>query len=149
MVCSVLVNNLGLCLAGASHLTPIQGHMTSYMRQVSFLLRKRGIISLDLLIAPFTEFKLYAGSDVEHINPIFSELKRLLYMAEYRCNITSIMLEMDRMLRPGGRVYIRDSVSVISELKEIASAIGWVTALHDTGEGPFSSWKILVSDKRL
>lgn len=59
------------------------------------------------------------------------------------------MLEMDRMLRPGGRAYIRDSVSVIRELQEIASAIGWVPALHDTGEGPFASWKILMCDKRL
>ena len=70
-------------------------------------------------------------------------------MAEHRCNITNIMLEVDRMLRPGGRVYIRDSVSVISELHEIAKAIGWIPALHDTGEGPFASWKVLIGDKRL
>ncbi|GMN45507.1 hypothetical protein TIFTF001_014706 [Ficus carica] len=49
------------------------------------------------------------------------------------------MLEIDRMLRPGGRVYIRDSVSVISKLHEIASAIDWVPALHDTGGGPYAS----------
>lgn len=66
-----------------------------------------------------------------------------------RCNITTIMLEIDRMLRPGGRVYILDLVYVISELHEIASAIGWVPALHDTGEGPYASRKILIGDKRL
>lgn len=59
------------------------------------------------------------------------------------------MLEMDRLLRPGGRVYIRDSVSVIYELQEIASAMGWVPALHDTSEGPHASWKILACEKRL
>ena len=53
------------------------------------------------------------------------------------------------MLRPGGRAYIRDSVSVLGELQELASAVGWVPALHDTGEGPHASWKILISDKRL
>lgn len=66
-----------------------------------------------------------------------------------RCNITTIMLEMDRILRPGGRVYIRDSVSVINELREIANAMGWVTFLFDTGEGPHASWKLLNCEKRL
>ncbi|PON91576.1 putative methyltransferase PMT [Trema orientale] len=80
--------------------------------------------------------------DLIHAAGLFSLEKK-------RCNITSIMLEMDRMLRPGGRAYIRDSVSVIDELQEIASAIGWVPALHDTGEGPYASWKILMCDKRL
>lgn len=59
------------------------------------------------------------------------------------------MLEMDRLLRPGGRVYIRDTMSIMGELQTIASALGWVPALHDTGEGPHSSWKILMGDKRL
>lgn len=73
-----------------------------------------------------------------------------LFSAEHkRCNISTIMLEMDRLLRPGGRVYIRDSVSVIYELQEIASAMGWVPALHDTSEGPHASWKILACEKRL
>lgn len=59
------------------------------------------------------------------------------------------MLEMDRMLRLGGRVYIRDSISVMDELQEIAKAMGWVPALHDTGEGPHASWKILICEKRM
>ena len=57
------------------------------------------------------------------------------------------MLEMDRMLRPGGRVYIRDTTHVIGELEEIATALGWSTTINDVGEGPYSSWKILRSDK--
>nr|QTZ19650.1 putative methyltransferase PMT10 [Bixa orellana] len=66
-----------------------------------------------------------------------------------RCNMSTIMLEMDRMLRPGGRVYIRDSVLVMSELQAIAAAMGWVPALHDISEGPHASWKILICEKRL
>ncbi|PRQ26649.1 putative S-adenosyl-L-methionine-dependent methyltransferase [Rosa chinensis] len=73
----------------------------------------------------------------------------LFSIEQKRCNISTIILEMDRMLRPGGRVYIRDSVSVIGELHELANAVGWVPALHDTGEGPHASWKILMGDKRL
>ena len=59
------------------------------------------------------------------------------------------MLEMDRMLRPDGRVYIRDTVSVVNELHEIAVAMGWVSAVHDTSEGPHASWRLLRCDKRL
>lgn len=70
-------------------------------------------------------------------------------LSSTRCNITNIMLEMDRILRPGGRVYIRDSVSVIYELREIADAMGWVTFLFDDGEGPHASVKLLTSEKRL
>jgi hypothetical protein len=59
------------------------------------------------------------------------------------------MLEMDRMLRPDGRVYIQDTVSIIDELKEIASALGWVATQRETSEGPHSSWRILLCDKRM
>lgn len=67
---------------------------------------------------------------------------------EKRCNISSIMLEVDRILRPGGHVYIRDTVTVMDELQEIANAMGWVTILYDTGEGPHASWKLLNCEKR-
>ena len=63
--------------------------------------------------------------------------------------MSTIVLEMDRMLRPGGHVYIWDSISVMDELQEIATAMGWVPALHETGEGPHASWKILISEKRM
>ncbi|KAF5962110.1 hypothetical protein HYC85_003319 [Camellia sinensis] len=66
-----------------------------------------------------------------------------------RCNISTIMLEMDRILRPGGRVYILDTVTVIEELKDTANAMGWPTLLFDTIEGPHASSKLLISDKRL
>ncbi|KAJ7965488.1 S-adenosyl-L-methionine-dependent methyltransferases superfamily protein [Quillaja saponaria] len=82
--------------------------------------------------------------DLLHAAGLFSvEEKR------HKCNISTIMLEMDRMLRPGGLVYIRDSVSVMGELQEIATAMGWVSALHDTSEGPHASWKIFMSEKRM
>ncbi|XP_010269090.1 PREDICTED: probable methyltransferase PMT11 [Nelumbo nucifera] len=66
-----------------------------------------------------------------------------------RCNISTIMLEMDRMLRPGGRVYIRDLRSVVDELKEIATAMGWHVVIYDTAEGPHASWRILMCEKQL
>ncbi|KAK9270383.1 hypothetical protein L1049_025962 [Liquidambar formosana] len=81
--------------------------------------------------------------DLLHAAGLFSiEQKR------HRCSISTIMLEMDRMLRPGGRVYIRDSISLMDEIQEIATSMGWVPALYDTGEGPHASWKILLCEKR-
>ncbi|XP_027335430.1 probable methyltransferase PMT11 [Abrus precatorius] len=73
----------------------------------------------------------------------------LLSVERKRCNVSSIMLEMDRILRPGGRVYIRDSLAIMDELQEIAKAIGWQVMLRDTAEGPHASYRILVCDKHL
>lgn len=66
-----------------------------------------------------------------------------------RCNMSTIMLEMDRMLRPGGHVYIRDSIDVMDELQEIGKAMGWHVTLRETAEGPHASYRILTADKRL
>ncbi|XP_059280223.1 probable methyltransferase PMT10 [Lycium ferocissimum] len=73
----------------------------------------------------------------------------LLSVERNRCNVTTIMLEMDRILRPGGRVYIRDTTPVIEELQEIANALGWVPFKYDSSEGPHSNWKLLIGEKRL
>ncbi|XP_071734505.1 probable methyltransferase PMT11 [Rutidosis leptorrhynchoides] len=73
----------------------------------------------------------------------------LFSIEQKRCNVTSIMVEMDRILRPGGRVYIRDSISVMDELEEIGRAIGWRVAVRDTAEGPHASYRVLTCDKRL
>ncbi|KAL7155811.1 hypothetical protein ABFS83_03G100900 [Erythranthe nasuta] len=73
----------------------------------------------------------------------------LFSVEQKRCNISSIVVEMDRILRPGGRVYVRDITSVINELEEIAKAVGWVTFVFDSGEGPHSNWKLLTCEKRL
>ncbi|KAI3731110.1 hypothetical protein L1987_62293 [Smallanthus sonchifolius] len=73
----------------------------------------------------------------------------LFSVEQKRCNISSIMLEMNRILRPGGHVYIRDSVVVMDELQEIGKAIGWRVTVRDTAEGPHASYRVLICDKRL
>jgi hypothetical protein len=42
-----------------------------------------------------------------------------------RCDITDIVLEMHRILRPGGTVIIRDHRDVILKVKEITDRIRW------------------------
>ncbi|XP_068329316.1 probable methyltransferase PMT11 [Pyrus communis] len=66
-----------------------------------------------------------------------------------RCDISTIMLEMDRMLRPGGRVYIRDSLSIMDELQAIGNAMGWRVSIRDTSEGPHASYRLFIAEKRL
>ncbi|KAG9452237.1 hypothetical protein H6P81_005141 [Aristolochia fimbriata] len=78
--------------------------------------------------------------DLLHASGLFS-------VEQKRCNITSILLEMDRILRPGGRAYIRDSKSVIEDVYAITTAMGWRSAVHDTSEGPYASRKMLRCDK--
>ncbi|KAK7276311.1 hypothetical protein RIF29_17450 [Crotalaria pallida] len=73
----------------------------------------------------------------------------LLSVEKKRCNVASIMLEMDRILRPGGRAYIRDSLAMVDELVEIGKAIGWHVTVRDTSEGPHASYRVLVCDKHL
>lgn len=63
--------------------------------------------------------------------------------------MSTILLEMDRILRPGGRAYIRDTIDVMDEIQEITKAMGWQTSLRDTSEGPHSSYRILTCEKRL
>ncbi|KAL5717266.1 hypothetical protein ACHQM5_010304 [Ranunculus cassubicifolius] len=73
----------------------------------------------------------------------------LLSSEQKRCNISTIMIEMDRILRPGGRAYIRDSVSIMDQVEGIAAAMGWQTRQRDTAEGPYASWRVLQCEKRL
>lgn len=69
------------------------------------------------------------------------------FFCVFRCNVSVILLEMDRILRPGGHVYIRDSKNIMGEILDIAQAMGWRTDLRDTSEGPYASRKILRCDK--
>lgn len=62
--------------------------------------------------------------------------------------MTTIMLEMDRILRPGGRVYIRDTINVMSELQEIGNAMRWRTTLRETAEGPHASYRVVLCEKK-
>ncbi|KAF9687164.1 hypothetical protein SADUNF_Sadunf02G0065300 [Salix dunnii] len=99
----------------------------------------------ELMLERCETFDTYPRTyDLLHAASLFSAEQR-----RHKCKISSIMLEMDRMLRPGGTVYIRDSISVMSELQEIATAMRWMCVLRDTGEGPHASWKILTCDKRI
>lgn len=42
-----------------------------------------------------------------------------------RCNFMALVAEVDRILRPEGKIIIRDNVEVISELEAIFKSMQW------------------------
>lgn len=80
--------------------------------------------------------------DLLHASGLFSIEKR-------RCEIAYIILEMDRILRPGGHAYIQDSLSILVEIEAIAKSVGWRTIMFDTEEGTYGSRKVLYCQKQV
>lgn len=64
-----------------------------------------------------------------------------------RCDITNILLEMDRILRPEGTVIFRDVVEVLVKIKSITDGMRWKSQIMDHESGPFNPEKILLAVK--
>jgi hypothetical protein len=64
-----------------------------------------------------------------------------------RCNITVILLEMDRILRPEGTVVFREGVELLTKIKSVTDAMKWRSNIMDHESGPFNPEKILVAEK--
>ncbi|WOL06344.1 putative methyltransferase PMT23 [Canna indica] len=47
-----------------------------------------------------------------------------------RCDIVDVVVEMDRILRPGGYVLIQDTAAMIKRLRPVLHSLHWVTTLH-------------------
>jgi len=63
-----------------------------------------------------------------------------LFSAEgHRCEMKDVMLEMDRILRPGGLVIIRDGYSYLEQSETLAKAMRWKCTRYDTELGPEDS----------
>ncbi|KAJ7979070.1 S-adenosyl-L-methionine-dependent methyltransferases superfamily protein [Quillaja saponaria] len=77
--------------------------------------------------------------DLIHANGVFS-----MYM--YKCDITDILLEMHRILRPMGAVIIRDHVDVIVKVKGILHRMRWSGKVSHSERGPFHPEKVLFVD---
>ncbi|XP_059456120.1 probable methyltransferase PMT11 isoform X2 [Corylus avellana] len=116
----------------------------SYVRSLHWKkIRLRNVMDMRAGFGGCEPFDTYPRTyDFLHAAGLFSIEKK-------RCNLSSIMLEMDRILRPGGRVYIRDALSIMDELQEIGKAIGWQITVRDTSEGPYANYRIFTADKHL
>ncbi|TQD73970.1 hypothetical protein C1H46_040494 [Malus baccata] len=47
-----------------------------------------------------------------------------------RCDIVDVVVEMDRILRPGGYLVVQDTMEVIDKLRPILQSLHWSTALY-------------------
>ncbi|XP_068649291.1 probable methyltransferase PMT26 [Aristolochia californica] len=56
--------------------------------------------------------------DLLHADHLFSKLKK-------RCKLTAVMAEVDRMLRPEGKLIVRDKVDTINEVENMAKSLQW------------------------
>uniref|UniRef100_A0A0C9S9P0 TSA: Wollemia nobilis Ref_Wollemi_Transcript_7296_3157 transcribed RNA sequence n=1 Tax=Wollemia nobilis TaxID=56998 RepID=A0A0C9S9P0_9CONI len=65
--------------------------------------------------------------DLLHADHLFSELKQ-------RCNLVSVMTEVDRILRPGGFVIIRDKVDTLNEFENMIRSLQWDIRMSYTQE---------------
>ncbi|GMI95454.1 hypothetical protein like AT4G10440 [Hibiscus trionum] len=78
--------------------------------------------------------------DLIHASGVFS-------MYQDRCDMTYILLEMDRILRPEGSVIFRDTVELLVKIKSITDGMRWKSQIVDHESGPFNPEKILVAVK--
>lgn len=64
-------------------------------------------------------FSTYPRSyDLLHADHLFSKVKK-------RCNLAAVVAEVDRMLRPEGKLIVRDNVETIAELENMLKAMQW------------------------
>ncbi|MBA0869667.1 hypothetical protein Goshw_001236 [Gossypium schwendimanii] len=64
-------------------------------------------------------FSTYPRSyDLLHADHLFSKVKK-------RCKLVSVVAEVDRILRPGGKLIVRDNVDTINELEDMVMSMEW------------------------
>ncbi|KAK4763993.1 hypothetical protein SAY87_013431 [Trapa incisa] len=56
--------------------------------------------------------------DLLHADHLFSKLKK-------RCNLQPVMAEVDRIVRPGGKLIMRDESNTISEIENLLKSLHW------------------------
>ncbi|EEF46058.1 ATP binding protein, putative [Ricinus communis] len=56
--------------------------------------------------------------DLLHADHLFSKIKK-------RCNLVAVIVEVDRILRPEGKLIVRDNVETVTELENILRSMHW------------------------
>ncbi|RZC94201.1 hypothetical protein C5167_021446 [Papaver somniferum] len=73
-------------------------------------------------------FSTYPRSyDLLHADHLFSKLK-------LRCSLVAVIAEVDRILRPDGKLIVRDKVEIIKELMQMAESLQWEIRLTNNKE---------------
>ena len=67
----------------------------------------------------------------------------VICFATNRCNIVSVMAEVDRILRPGGRLIVRDNVVTMAQIGSMAKTLHWKIIYRNNNEGVLCVMKTL------
>jgi len=98
-------------MIGVNHLAPIPGRMISSMQIISFRRFRKG--ENNYFIPTLITSKLF-----------IMVLLMLIWWSR-RCNLASLVAEVDRILRPEGKLIVRDTVEVINELESMVKSMQW------------------------
>ncbi|KAH9662936.1 putative methyltransferase PMT27 [Citrus sinensis] len=82
-------------------------------------------------------FSTYPRSyDLLHADHLFSQLKN-------RCKLVPVMAEVDRIIRPGGKLIVRDEPSAVTEVENFLKSLHWeiLFAFSKDQEGVLSAQK--------
>ncbi|KAK6129579.1 hypothetical protein DH2020_036680 [Rehmannia glutinosa] len=72
--------------------------------------------------------------DLLHADHLFSRLKK-------RCKLVSVMAEIDRIVRPGGKMIVRDDSSTIKEVENLLKSLHWEIHFPKNQEGILAAQK--------
>ncbi|TKY70430.1 methyltransferase PMT27 [Spatholobus suberectus] len=74
-------------------------------------------------------FSTYPRSyDLLHADNLFSKLKD-------RCKLVAVMAEVDRIIRPGGKLIVRDESTTLSEVEILLKSLHWEIIFNKIQEG--------------
>ncbi|KAL9243667.1 hypothetical protein vseg_017527 [Gypsophila vaccaria] len=74
-------------------------------------------------------FNTYPRSyDLLHADHLFSDLQK-------RCNFVAVMAEVDRILRPGGKLIVRDDTRTVSQVESVVKSLHWNIKFKQSSDG--------------
>lgn len=57
----------------------------------------------------------------------------LIQLSAYRCKLEIVMAEIDRIVRPSGKLIVRDESGTIEEVKNLLKSLHWEVSSKNKG----------------
>ncbi|KAJ6682729.1 PMT26-LIKE PROTEIN putative-RELATED [Salix koriyanagi] len=67
--------------------------------------------------------------DKPHCFSIIMRSNFAMFCGSYRCNLVAVFAEVDRILRPEGKLIVRDKIEIINELENMARSMHWEVSM--------------------